>query len=705
MPHPLPVSSGHRFARYVGAFILAMLLVMPAPAAPAASDQARLVKVAVKAHPTYSRISFSLDRPAEYVVSVIGGKVTVTFRKTGGALFKRFRTYSDSHVNGIRITPHGDDLRVTVHARQNEPGAHPLWVGDMNVLLVDIGPKAAAEAAPVGPERQAIWTGAGKLVKEFDPPFKPVFPFLPTDRRQLSELISEQDAKLFMIGEAALYKGKAAQAEDLFKVFADRESPVQPLACYRLGEAQYILQKYQEALKAFREGEKLWPEYMTINPAAAFYYADSIVRSGDFAEGKKGLTRLISRLADKKYAPLLLVRLADTLARQKHEMEAQAIYRSVAANFPNDKAAGYATLKLADRRILSVRENDYRPLLQEYQRLVNKAADPSLREEALFKAALLESLYGPVPAALEVVKQYEKKYPRGLFINVARGMREELLPLRARELYEAKDFEGLITLATTEKDHLSRCFADGDFVIRLDEAFTSLGLLKKEIALFGELLGREWTDSSAPFMLMRIMDHAVMLADFPLAETSARSFIQKYPRHEAFWGVKEKLGKLSFLKNDMSSVVAELGWLADHGRQANEPESYYYLGKALVERRNVKGGEKLLARFIALVKDQPLASTFLADAYYLSAGAHTSLGDSNAAMALYSAGMDVAGPEERDQFLYKLGEVSLSQGKEDDATAFWEQLIKEGVDEVWKKLAAQSLSDLAWRRQYREMSK
>lgn len=705
MPYPLRAALGNSVALYVVTISLATLFAVPALAAPAASGQARLVKVAAKAHPAHSRISFSLDRPTEYTMSVTGGKVTILFRKTGGALFKRFRSYSDSQVSGIRITPHGDDLRVTIHARQNEPAVSPLWVEDMNVLLVDLGPKTAAEAAPVSPERQAIWTGAGKLVKEFDPPFKPVFPFLPTDRRQLLELISEQDAKLFMIGEAALYKGKAAQAEDLFKVFASRESPVRPLSWYRLGEAQYILQKYSEALNAFREGEKLWPEYMTINPAAAFYYADSIVRSGDFAEGKKGLTRLISRLADKKYAPLLLVRLADTLARQKHEMEAQAIYRSVAANFPNDKAASYATLKLADRRILSVRESDYRPLLLEYQRLVNKAADPTLREEALFKAALLESLYGPVPAALEVVKQYEKKYPRGLFINVARGMREELLPLRARELYESKDFDGLIELATTEKEYLSRCFADGDFIVWLDEAFNALGLLKKEIALFGELLGREWTTGAAPFMLMRIMDHAVTLADFPLAETSARSFIQKYPRHDAVWGVKEKLGKLCFLKNDMSCVVTELGWLADQGRQAKEPESYYYLGKALVERQNVKGGEKFLTRFISLVKDQPLASTFLADAYYVSAGAQASAGDSNAAMALYRAGLEVAGPEERDQFLYKLGETSLSQGKEDDATAFWEQLVKEGVDEVWKKLAAQSLSDLAWRRQFREMSK
>lgn len=693
-----------RIVKGITSITLALLLLVPALPAGAA-DQSRLIKVAVKEHPAHSRITLSLNHQAEYGVSVTGGKITVTLHQTGGPLFKRFRSYSDRHISGIKISPHGDDLLVIINSRLTDPDIRPLWVGDINVLVVDVGPRAAAEAPPVSAERQAIWTGAGKLVKDFDPPFKPVFPFLPTDRRQLLALISEQDAKLFMIGEAALYKGKAAQAEDLFKVFSSRESPVRPLSYYRLGEAQYILQKYGEALKAFREGERLWPEYMTINPAAAFYYADSIVRSGDFIDGRKGLTRLISRLADRKYAPLLLVRLADTLARQKHEMEALAIYRSVAANFPNDKATSYAHLKLADRRLLSVRENDYLPLLQEYQRLANKAADPSLREEALFKAALLESLYGPASEGLELVKQYERKYPRGLFVNVARGIREELLPIKFRELYEAKDFDGFVTLATDEKDSLSRCFADAGFVGRLDEAFNALGLLKKEITLFGELLGREWTGSAAPFMLMRIMDHAMTLADFPLAETSARSFIQKYPHHEAIWSVREKLGHLCFLKNDMAGVVSELGWLADHKRSAASPESLYYLGKAMIERQNAKAGEKVLSRFIALVKDQQVASTFLADAYYLSAGVRASSGDKDAALASYRAGLDVAGPEERDQFLYKLGEVSLSRGNEEEARTAWERLVKEGVDEVWKKLATQSLADLTWHQQYKEMSK
>ncbi len=691
--------------RLIIAAVLALLAVMTSTAEAAVTSQSRLIKVAVKNHPNHSRVSLSLDQPAEYSLSVVGERIIITFRKTGGTLFKRFRNYSDRFVNGIRISPYGEDLRVTIRAREGEPEVLPLWVGDMNLLLVDVGPKAAAGPPPVNEDRQAIWNGAGKLVQEFDPPFKPVFPFLPTDRRELLAVISEQDAKLFMIGEAALYKGKAAQAEELFKAFSTRESPVRPLACYRLGEALYILQKYDAALQAFREGEKLWPEYMTINPAAAFYYADSIVRSGDFVGGRKSLTRLISRLATRKYAPLLLVRLADTLARQKHDMEALAIYRTVAANFPTDKAGSYATLKLADRRILSVRESDYRPLLQEYQKLVNKAADASLREEALFKVALLESLYGPPPAALEVVKQYERKYPRGLFIHIARGMREELIPLLARDLYAAKDYDGLVSLMKSEKEYLSRCFADADFIVRIDEAYTTLGLLKNEIALFGELLGREWTTASAPFMLMRIMDHALALADFPLAETSARSFIQRYPRHEAIWPVKEKLGKICFMKNDMAAVVTELGWLAETSRSPASHESYYFLGKAMIERQNQKGGEKLLARFISLVKDQTLGSGFLADAYYLSAAARASFGDTDTAMQRYQAGLEVAGDEERDQFLYKMGEVSLQQGKEDEARVWWERLVKEGVDEVWKKMASQSLADLAWHKQYREMSK
>ena len=58
------------------------------------------------------------------------------------------------------------------------------------------------------------------------------------------------------------------------------------VAC-RLGEALYGLQKYQEAIKAFAEGERLWPEFLAGNPTSAYSYADSLIRVGNYSGGRR----------------------------------------------------------------------------------------------------------------------------------------------------------------------------------------------------------------------------------------------------------------------------------------------------------------------------------------------------------------------------------------------------------------------------------
>jgi tetratricopeptide (TPR) repeat protein len=178
------------------------------------------------------------------------------------------------------------------------------------------------------------------------------------------------------------------------------DSPVRALASYRSAEARYLLQDYPHAMQLFRQGEQLWPEYLAANPSSAFSYADTMIRSGELASGRKLLTRLIASQADKKFAPILLVRMADILARQQREAEAQIIYRNVVRFFPDNKAASSAALKLADRRFLAADTLNFGDLRDEYRRIFSVSSDFAVREEALFKAALLESLFGEGVKAL-----------------------------------------------------------------------------------------------------------------------------------------------------------------------------------------------------------------------------------------------------------------------------------------------------------------
>lgn len=659
----------------------------------------RLCRIAIRPHATFTRLLFQLDSPTKYELHPLSQRrVRLTFTNADSTRFKRLRGYSDRHIGGVTVSQRGDNLQVTVSARDDGSGVRSMAFADGQLLTVDIGPLFKQNSSPsVIPGREHIWRGAEKLIREFDPPLKSDIPFVPTDRRMLQKLIPEEEMQLFFAGEAALYKGKAAEAEEVFAFFMRKESPVRSLAAYRLGEAQYLLQKYGPALNAFREGERLWPQYMSANPAVTFYYADSIVRSGDLPGGRKILTHLIAQLADKKYAPLLLVRLADILARQRRDTEALAIYRTVAANFARNEAASSAAMKLADRRMFETGGETYQGLVQEYMRLHETATGFSLREEALFKAALLESMYGPVKSALSLVAQFEKKYPRGVFVNIAKGMREDLLVPVYQELYAAKDYQGLVTLAQDNRDYLSRCLADEKFATALAESFAATGMVKGEITLFGNLVEREWAAASAPFMLSRILDDAVMLADYSLAEGAARGFLQRFPRHPSARRIREKLGGICYRKNKMAEVVAELSWLLEARTGADIPESYYYLGKALANAGQHKGADRAMTLFIAAVKGQEAKFPLLSDAYGVSAAARSAAGDRKGALAVYGAGLEFVEAERRDQFLYKMGELHMQEGRSREALGMWEKVKSEGSDPVWKKLAVQAIDDFRWR--------
>ena len=655
----------------------------------------RLQRVEIDRHGSYTRIAFKLDDHCTYSLLQLPDRLRLTLNGADSPRFRRLKAYSDQHIGGIAFSQHGDDVHVSIVKK----GGADVRVLDQldDVLTVDVGSFSVQQDAPaIAPGRERILSGTEKLIREFDPPLRSEIPFVPTDPVQLQRVVAGEDVLLFQKGEGLLYKGKAAEAVEVFTYFAKKETPLRALASYRLGEALYLLQRYGEALQAFRAGERLWPEYLSFSPGTTFYYADSVARMGDPASGRRMLVQLIARLADKTYAPLLLDRLADILARSGREKEAVTIYGTVAQNFAGSDAADHAALKLADRRLFSVGLQDYQSLIREYQDINGSSGDLSLRDDACFKAAFLESLYGQCETALDAIIRYETQYPQGKFATIAQGMREELILLVYRERYEAKDHEGVVSLAQQNRDYLSRCFTDDLFIHRLSDGFAEIRKPAAEVAMFNYLIERDWAASAAPFMYCRIIDDALALADLRMAEAAARSFLVRFPRHPDAHHVLEQLGEISFYKKDMPSVAAELSWLCKPGADAGSMNSYYYLGKALETLRDQKGAERALTRFVDGVRLGGIASPLAGDAYFTIGSGRKGRKDYRGAMAVYRAGLENAGSEMRDQFLYAMGELDMHLKNYREAKALWGRIVKEGSDPVWRKMAQQSLSDLEW---------
>ena len=677
-------------------WLLMVLLCCALPGRADAQAENRLLRIQVRPHQGFTRIILLFQSPPDYTMSRTPGRVRITLRDTDSPAFRKFRSYTDSHVGGVFCSARDGATQLSVPVKEAGAGVELMGYGNPNALALDIGPALKRPLrVDIAPGREPILSGTEQFVREFGTPARAGLPFVPTKVEKLKRLLGDGDLMLFQRGEGALYKEQGTEALEIFTHFVANVPAVKSLASYRLAQALYLVERYDEALKAFKVAEGLWPEYLDQAPELMQSYADVRARGGDYAGGRALLLRLIERMAGTAYSAPLLNRLAEMSARHGDAALATEIYRSVVVHAPGTPAAARARMKLADREMFTLSRDRYLTLLARYQSIYGAPGDFELRDEALFKIALLQALYGPAREALSATIAYQTRYPRGIFSTIVKKTREELLLPVYREVAAAKkDDAALVQLALENKEYLTRCLGDPDFALRVAQACQSAGMLGQELTLFSYLAERAWAAGSAPFMVGRLVEDGLTLGNLTLAETNARSYLARFPKAPRTQRMHELLGRIAFERGELKGVVPELSFLNAKGRGAEIPESDYYLGKALAAAGDQGGAERALARFALYAKG---GAPLLPDCYFTLAGTRVALKQYAGALAAYREGLKFASGETADQYLYKMGELYLQLKMVREARGAWEEVAKKGGDSTWGKLAAESLNDLRWR--------
>ena len=675
-------------------FLLLLCCALPVPAE--AQQENRLRRIRITPHQGFTRVNLFFQDPPDYTLSRLPGRVRLSVARADAPSFKKLRAYSDPRLSGVFCSLRDGGLRVEIALKPGDQGVELVSPANPAVLSLDLGPALRRPARPdIRPGREPILKGTENFVREFGAPSRAGLPFVPSDVKLLRELMPEQEVKLFQLGEGLLYKEQGSDALQLFPSFlgSGRPPALKALAWYRLGEALALLERNEEALAAFRQGEALWPAYLERAPRLMQVYAEARAKSGDFAGGRALLVRLMDRMTGSSQVPELLNRLAYLSERRGQPELALSIYRSVAAHAPGSSAATRALMKLADRDMFTLSRDRYRELLRRYQAIYEGPGDFALRDEALFKMALLQGLYGPAGEALQASASYDLRYPRGIFSTIVKKMHEELLLPVYLELYAARNDQALARLALEHREYLARCFDDPEFPQRLSRAFSNAGLLTREIELFGYLTERSWAAGAAPYLAARLVEDALVLGRVSLAESTGLAFLERFPKDPRVPRVREQLGRIAFEKGELQAAISQLSFLS-RVKKPEFPESDYYLGKALAQAGDQRGAERSLARFTL---SAPAASPLLLDGYFALASARVALKEYQGALTAYQEGAGKGSGESVDQFLYKMGELHLKLDQVREATAAWEKVAARGATGAWSKLAAQALSDLNWR--------
>lgn len=682
-----------RFSVLPAACFSVMLLLLVLAGQAQASISNRLYRVDIRPHKGYTRIVVRLSEPPQYNLSIVpGGRLRLAIQDADGPLLKKFRRYSDPNIGGLVVTQRGDQLLLTLRVSALV-GWRDLSRPGVSAITVDVG--AAFKAKPAQPTiagREKIWNGVEKLVRDFDPPLKSEIPFTPTDREILKNFLDENEQKAFMAAEAALYKGRLSEAEELLSQFADRQAPVRPLALYRLAETWYKLQKYPQALTAFREAERLWPAYLGFNPGVTFYYGDSIARSGDLASARTLLASLVARLADKKYAPALLVRLGDILSRQGHEQEALSIYQNVSAHFSDNKASQMAVMRRADREFLLTTPWNYRPLSDIYLQASRQSGDIDMREEAHFKYVLLESIHGDAAEALQLVTAFQRSFPRGVYAAVTRTIREVLVATVYQHTVWDTDPAALVRFIEEQHEYLADCVLQPAFVKTIVKAYNASGRPIELVKLMTSLVERVWATPVVPDMYAEIAENAELIGDHAAAEQALAAFLRKFPAHPRSGEMLEQLGALYFNAGKHQQVKERLLGLLVKGAHARQNESYYRLGRSLWSLQQFSQAARAMDLYLAGHGGRD--PRLVPDAYFVAASSREALGDRKGALRLLEEALRLPNNKRSEEFTYQTGQIYLRDGKPQKARAIFEQLIKTGKDPDWQKLARQALASL-----------
>lgn len=679
--------------------VLCCLFAMFAGVAPVTPQKAQasvpnsVYRVDIRPKKDYTRITLRLAESPAYTLSAIpGNRLRLVIRDAGGTLFKKYRRYSDAHIGGLLFSKRGESLVVTFQISP-KAGWRDLSRQDISAITLDVGAAFKQPGANVYPAgRERIWSGAEKLVRDFDPPLKSEIPFLPTDLQVLKNLLNENDQKLFTAAEGYLYKGRLSDAEELFAQFASREAPIRSLATYRLAETRYKLQKYPLALATFRVAEKQWPAYLGFNPAVTFDYGDSIARSGELEPARFLLGGLVARLADKKFAPVLIVRLGDILARQGHEREAVAMYENVAENFKDNKANQMAVMRLADVKFLQATPWNYRPLSDVYRNVFKQGRDPGLREESLFKHILLESIHGDAGEALHLLIGFQGKFPRSVYAAVIRTMREVLVAEVFQQASRKKDMAELVRFVEEHHDYLSGCIGQPDFLKTVARAYTESGRPTELIKLLNSLVDKQSSAAVAPDMYVEIADNAELIGDVATAEQTLREFLRKFPANPRARLVWERLGSIYYESEKHQQVRDAMLWLLNKGETAQRTESYYLLGRSLWSLKQYSQAARSMELYIAATGSRD--PQLLPDAYFVAVSAKEAAGDRNGALNLLDTALKLPDNRRNEEFLYKAGEINQRNGNARHARKLFDFLAKNGKDADWQKLARHALASL-----------
>lgn len=502
---------------------------------------------------------------------------------------------------------------------------------------------------------------------------------------ELSPQVAYGDDLALLLAELALVAKQYPEVQPLLDTPSlAANTSLQPRRLLRLADLTYARGEKAKSLTAYQQLAAPG-SLLLADPLSLANFADNLYTAKRYAEAAKMYMQLGDLLNNQTQQDLALFRLAMCqLHIRATDKKARIDLEQLTDAFPREEGGiraqikvtdlGYASKKLAPGQALEV----YSHYAQEGKSLL-------LREECLFKQALVNHLSAENETSVQQCMQLLREYQDGNLRTEATALLIQQLPGVIGRLVKDEEFVKALVLAKQNKQLFVRGWIKPDVLYDLARAYSRLGMADQAAQTYQYLF--EITESATKERIYLPLIEAMFAAGryqqveeyadryqlrFPKGNDTAPVFLLK-ARALYYSGHLDQLIKL--LTADSSPSLFELELLKGRIYYENKqwPQVIATLDKAQLKKR--------LAENALLLP--------LAEAYF-----QTNKNDE--AQALFQ--QLVSRDENNGQALFRLAEIEQRRGNSSQALKQFQQLAEKGKDPLWKKLAKEEAAILELRR-------
>ncbi len=351
-------------------------------------------------------------------------------------------------------------------------------------------------------------------------------------------------------------------------------------------------------------------------------------------------------------------------------------FSRIEKNFPGTEAGYRAALKKND--LLFLRDKTWgQEAIAHYAAIAKKADSRAIREEALFKQALVHALLDESAMSIQLLQQYLREFLTGDVRISAQALLIELLPGEIKRLVDNKEYIQALVLAKRNKDLFQNKWIDNTFLVDIAKAYNRIGIYDEAQQLYLYLIEimpvGQREDLFLP-MIQATFDHG----DYSLVDDYAAQYSYIYPDGRY-------ADEVLFFR--LQSLVADER-LSDALRILPEslPENIaiYELAAALFFRTD--NYEKCLdvAKKLARIKN-PLSQK---EQYMLAESLFMTGLFAEAEQAFMAI---IKESNFYQQSLYRLAELARREKNEKKALSLFEKLVETEENSLWKQYAEREL--------------